>query len=235
MVDLYFLVEYPIFRDLDSDDVECLAGLCEELNYQTGERVFEEGSPGDSMYIVKSGLLEVVRSRGGSHLHINLLNPGEFFGDMALIDGSPRSAGVIVKQDAILVRFSRDDFRRLKKQFPATALRVMDVLLKTLSFRVRRSTSRSLEREKLDPWADMSAVGSAKVRALAHAGDEADLDETMGSNLWAEALKEDLAREKRNREKAAPEADKSAAKRSTKKKSLGKAEKNSKKVPRKNV
>jgi CRP-like cAMP-binding protein len=198
MTDLYFLVEYPIFRDMDSDDVECLGGLCEELNYKKGETVFEEDSPGDAMYIIKSGLLEVVRGRGEQTRHINLLNPGEFFGDMALIDGSPRSAGIVVKEDAVLVRFSREDFRRLKKQFPATGLKVLDVLLKTLSFRVRRSTNRALERERLDPWADMSAVGSAKVKALAVAGQQATMEGMAGSNLWAEAHREDEARARRH-------------------------------------
>jgi CRP-like cAMP-binding protein len=147
MPDLYFLIEFPIFRDFDGNDIDALAILCEEKPYTGGEVVVREGEPADAMYILKSGVLEVCRMVDGERRHINLLSAGEFFGEMALIDGSPRSADVVCKEPAVLIRLSSDSFRSLKREHPVTALKIADVLLKTLSFRVRRSTSRALSSE----------------------------------------------------------------------------------------
>jgi CRP-like cAMP-binding protein len=147
MPDLYFLIEFPIFRDFDGNDIDALAAVCEELAFKAGDSVVKEGEAADAMYIVKSGVLDVQRQVAGQTRHINLLSGGEFFGEMALVDGSPRSADVMVKEDAVLIRLSSEVFRGLKKEKPATALKIADVLLKTLSFRVRRSTARALDSE----------------------------------------------------------------------------------------
>lgn len=149
MPDLYFLIEFPIFREFDGNDIDVLATRCEELTFSAGSSVVKEGEPADAMYIVKSGVLEVCRTVNGEVKNINLLNGGEFFGEMSLIDGGPRSADVVCKEAAVLIRLSSESFRALKIEQPATALKVADVLLKTLSFRVRRSTARALSSESV--------------------------------------------------------------------------------------
>ena len=148
MADLYFVMEYPIFRDFDEVDIQLIGPMCEQIHLNDGELVFAEKQEGDAMYIVAAGVLEISKIVNGEKKHINLLNPGEFFGEMALIDNSPRSADVTVREKSELIRLSRENFNRLKKEYPATALKIADVLLKTLSFRVRRSTTRALENEK---------------------------------------------------------------------------------------
>lgn len=147
MPDLYFLLEFPIFRDFDADDIEALAPLGQLQEFKAGAQVCREGGPGDAMYVVRSGVLEVSRAMDGRSRHINLLSAGEFFGEMSLVDGSPRSADVTVKEDAVLLRLPAESFQALKRSRPATALKLAEVLLKQLSFRVRRSTTRALERE----------------------------------------------------------------------------------------
>jgi CRP-like cAMP-binding protein len=158
--DLYFLVEFPIFREFEGADIDALAPGCEELSFAAGSYVVREGEPADAMYIVKSGVLEVCRNVGGQLKSINLLNAGEFFGEMSLIDGSPRSADVLCKEAAVLIRLGTPSFQSLKKEHPATALKIADVLLKTLSFRVRRSTQRALTSETT-PSAVPAAVPGA--------------------------------------------------------------------------
>lgn len=151
MPDLYFLIEFPIFREFEAGDVDALASACELLSMPKGASVCREGDPGDAMFIVKSGVLDVSRSVGGKAAHINLLSEGEFFGEMALIDGSPRSADVTVLEDAVLVKLPATEFKRLKAQQPASALKVAEVLLKQLSFRIRRTTTRALASEAAQP------------------------------------------------------------------------------------
>jgi CRP-like cAMP-binding protein len=147
MPDLYFLVEFPIFRDFDADDIEALSACCTLETFKAGSTICREGDPGDAMFVLKNGVLEVSRAVEGASRHINLLSAGEFFGEMSLVDGGPRSADVVVKEDAELMRLPADGYRKLKKEHPVTALKVADVMLKQLSFRVRRSTSRALESE----------------------------------------------------------------------------------------
>jgi CRP-like cAMP-binding protein len=147
MPDLYFLIEFPIFREFEAGDVEALASACELISMPKGAAVCREGDPGDAMFVVKSGVLDVSRSLSGKPVHINLLSEGEFFGEMALIDGSPRSADVTVLEDAVLVKLPAPEFRKLKAQHPASALKVAEVLLKQLSFRIRRTTTRALANE----------------------------------------------------------------------------------------
>jgi CRP-like cAMP-binding protein len=171
MPDLYFLVEFPIFRDFDGDDVEALGGACELQELAPGEAVCREGDPGDAMYIVKSGVLEVSRKVAGRDVHINLFSAGEFFGEMALIDGSPRSADVTVREASVLVKLPAEAYRRLKSQSPASALKLADVLLKQLSYRVRRTTTRALASETAGAapaaGSGKAAKGTAKPRPKA--------------------------------------------------------------------
>lgn len=144
--DVYFLVEYPIFRDFDDADLEILADLCEELRASPGETIFKEGDPGNAMYIVRSGVVEVTTGGAkGRKNPINIISAGEFFGEMALIDGSPRSADVAAQEESVLVKLSSDAFLRLKKEYPATGFKIVDVLLKTLSFRLRRSNKKAYQ------------------------------------------------------------------------------------------
>jgi CRP/FNR family cyclic AMP-dependent transcriptional regulator len=147
MPDLYFLIEFPIFREFDGDDVDALGNICENLSLPAGAAVVKEGDPGDALYIVQSGVLEVSRTIQGQLHHINLLSAGEFFGEMALIDGSKRYADVAVKEAVQLVKLPLDAYVAMKKTAPATALKVAEVLLKTLSFRLRRSNTRALNNE----------------------------------------------------------------------------------------
>lgn len=148
MTDLYFLLEYPIFRDFGDEDLAALSRSVQELRFAAGAAVCHEGEAGDAMYVVKEGVLDIQRLEAGHLHHINMLSAGEFFGEMALIDGSPRSADVLVKEDALLIKLPVEAYLGLKKEAPATALKVADVLLKTLSHRVRRSTKRALENER---------------------------------------------------------------------------------------
>ena len=162
MADLYFLIEFPIFRDFDGDDIDALAKACEVMELPTGAQVVKEGDPGDALFIVQTGVLEVSRQIEGKTLHINLLSAGEFFGEMALIDGTPRSADITVKEAVQLVRLPVSAYGQLKKEAPATALKVADVLLKTLSFRLRRSVTRALTSEAAPA---LQAVSPKKKRA----------------------------------------------------------------------
>jgi uncharacterized protein YbbK (DUF523 family)/CRP-like cAMP-binding protein len=143
MADLYFLPEYPIYRDFDADDIEILAKICGEKKYTNGQAVFRENEAGDGMYIIKKGVVKIFKENKARKKFIASLTEGEFFGELALIDGSPRSATVEASGDVELVKLSTESFARLKSEYARTGFKVTDVLLKFLSYRIRRTTKKA--------------------------------------------------------------------------------------------
>ena len=95
--------------------------------YQKSDVIFEENSRGDEMYIMRSGKVKLVLggTRGGAEVGI-LEQPGEFFGEMALIDESPRSATAIAEEDNTeLEVLDRENFLRMIREYPEFALDIM--------------------------------------------------------------------------------------------------------------
>jgi CRP/FNR family cyclic AMP-dependent transcriptional regulator len=95
---------------------------------ESGEVVFEKGEPGDRMFLIKEGQVEV---RSGNHVTYTL-QPGEIFGEMALISNEPRSATVVAKTRCELLPVDEERFLFLVQQTPYFSLHVMSVLAKRL-------------------------------------------------------------------------------------------------------
>ena len=97
--------------------------------FQDLEVIFEEGSYGDEMYIVHSGAVHLVKKSPGREIVIATIQPGEFFGEMALVDNAPRSVSAVAGTDQTrLLAMDRDKFLFLVSHQPAFALTVMHVL-----------------------------------------------------------------------------------------------------------
>jgi CRP-like cAMP-binding protein len=98
--------------------------------YKAGQVIFEEGTDGNVMYAIKEGQVDIIHN-GKT---IETLNAGEFFGEMALVDQSPRSANAIAKTDCKIIVVNQHRFLFLVQETPTFALQVMHVM----SERVRR-------------------------------------------------------------------------------------------------
>jgi len=97
--------------------------------FQDLEVIFEEGNYGNEMYIVHSGLVKLVKQSMGREMVIATIQPGEFFGEMALVDNAPRSVSAVAGADQTrLLALDRDKFLFLVSHQPAFALTVMHVL-----------------------------------------------------------------------------------------------------------
>ncbi len=143
MTDVYFLLEYPIYREFEPEDIDILSQICEELKFKKDEVIFKEGTPGDALFIIKNGVVKVYKETKTRKKLITILSAGEFFGEMALIDGSPRSATVVAGEDSEVVKLSSEYFNKLKNDYPKTALKVFGALLKFMSYRIRRTTKKA--------------------------------------------------------------------------------------------
>ncbi len=97
--------------------------------FHESDTIFEEGSYGDEMYIVHSGSVRLVKKSPESELVIATITPGEFFGEMALVDNAPRSVSAIAGLNHTrLLALDRDKFLFLVSHQPAFALTVMHIL-----------------------------------------------------------------------------------------------------------
>jgi len=93
------LQQVPLFGGIREDMLAFLVGLCRSVAVRRGEFFFREGQPGDSMFVLESGAVEVTRRGPGGEIALSRLAAGNSFGEMALIDLGPRSASVRAVED----------------------------------------------------------------------------------------------------------------------------------------
>jgi CRP-like cAMP-binding protein len=131
-----FLATVPLFKSLDSRERDRFAELVREKNYPKGSVILFEDDPGDALFVVRAGRVKVVLlAEDGREVILSLMGVGEYFGELSLIDGQPRSAHVIAMEDSSLLVLHRDDFRRRVESSPGVAW----ALLQELSHRLRRA------------------------------------------------------------------------------------------------
>jgi signal transduction histidine kinase len=134
-----------LFAGLDEANLHRLAATTEQVRIPAGEFLIREGEPGDSMFIVTSGELEVSKRAGTSELPLARVGPGAIQGEMAALEGRPRSASVRAVTDAEVVRIPREGLVALLASGPDAAI----ALLRTVLERLRSTESMLREREKL--------------------------------------------------------------------------------------
>ena len=131
----------PLFRHLPTGKIEELARVLAVQGVPAGDLVFEEGSPGDTMFLLARGTVRIEkRVEAGGFAELALLSPGDVFGEMALIERLPRSARAVAHTDATLFVLGRRDLERWLKSDPMMAVGFFVELLRVLSHRLRRSS-----------------------------------------------------------------------------------------------
>jgi uncharacterized membrane protein len=141
----------PLFQSLEPREVETLAKLLEEISYRGGESVFHENDPGDAMYIVRTGAVRIWTHDEDVHeVTLAVLDPGQFFGELAVLDGSPRSATATAAEDTTLYRLSQKDFHAFMLAHPSVAvemIREIGARLRQTNQLVSRRVTRNVNEE----------------------------------------------------------------------------------------
>ena len=128
-----FLRRVPLFAGLTEPQLEALAAGSARRSYPKGRTIVAEGEPSQSMYILLAGRAKVQRSDSeGKEVILAVLGSGEFFGEMSLIDDSPRSASVITLEPCEFMAVSKDAFKSMLMQSPDVAMNVMRGLVRRL-------------------------------------------------------------------------------------------------------
>src|SRR5213594_5241017 len=120
------LLRVPLIAALTDPDRQALARSATRRRYQRGDLIFQKDDPGQSLFIVASGSVRIyVPSSQGADLTLAVFGPGNFFGDLSLLDGRPRSAGAAALSEASLVSIERSDFMALLLSRPEAATAVL--------------------------------------------------------------------------------------------------------------
>jgi CRP/FNR family transcriptional regulator, cyclic AMP receptor protein len=123
----------PLFESLDNEAATELCDLLESLDCKTGAVLFRAGDEGDAMYLIEEGKVRIcVRAKDGHEVMLTELGRGDFFGEMALLDGKRRSADARVAEHARLAVLSREHFLSFMRSNPNVALEMLTALANRL-------------------------------------------------------------------------------------------------------
>lgn len=151
--DALMLEDVELFEHLNADERATLAEVIDVRRLAAGDTLFKVGEPGESLYVVRAGEVELfIRDTAGQRIPLAIVGTGEVFGELALLDHSPRTATAIAMSDSMLLELDRGDLLLLFRHSPEAALRLLaamgrmtrkaDELLKT---RVSRNVNEEVE------------------------------------------------------------------------------------------
>lgn len=118
------LAQVPIFSGCSKKELQTIARAVRPIEHEAGTVIAQEGEPGAGLFVIDSGSADV--TIGGRK--VNHLEAGEFFGEMALLDGGPRTATVTAKTDISLFVLTEWVYRGLLSEHPSIAIRTLEAM-----------------------------------------------------------------------------------------------------------
>ena len=119
------LSKIALFESLTAEDLDTLTLRLEEVVYEEGDVIFRQGDEGSSLFIIEEGAVEIGYGEGTGRVVLATLFNGQYFGELSLFDGSPRSATATALKHSELIRLDRDDLVDFVNKNPAAALRII--------------------------------------------------------------------------------------------------------------
>jgi CRP/FNR family transcriptional regulator, cyclic AMP receptor protein len=128
----------PLFQELSAKELRTLERVVHIRNYQPEETVFVESEPGAGMYVIRSGQVNIVlKHKSEQPVLLAELGAGDFFGEMALLGDSARSATAVARERSELIGFFHPDLLEIMSSHPGTAAKISFGLARTLADRLR--------------------------------------------------------------------------------------------------
>jgi HEAT repeat protein len=125
-----FLRKVPLFEALPPQELEPIAAVAQEEDFSEGELLAVRGEPGDTLYVIIDGQVQVV---GADERELAVRGPGDFIGEMAVISSKPRAASLLATSDVRVLELHKPAFEAILRERPETALAVMRVLCDLLA------------------------------------------------------------------------------------------------------
>ncbi len=146
MIDPKSLREVDFLSDLNDQELGVLATVLKEKTYATGETVFKEGEQGQSLFIIRKGEVKACKTTPeGDLLTLMLHKDGDIFGEMAFLDGKPRSAAIVAIADTQTYILDKDAFDTLIDNNPRLIYKILRNIVFHIHTIVRGMNSRYLE------------------------------------------------------------------------------------------
>ncbi len=123
-----FLAHVPIFSNCTADEIAAIAAVAQASFFQPGQIIVTQGTPGQAFYLVIAGRVEILRD-GHS---LGAFGPGDFFGEMSLLDQAPRSATIRALEQTECLMLSSWDFKAQLERYPTIAVKLLEVLSRRL-------------------------------------------------------------------------------------------------------
>jgi signal transduction histidine kinase len=153
IMNLQDLRKSPLFQGLSDEELQKLMNMAEPVSLRAGEVLIKQGEPGDSAYVVMKGEFEVQKQTGQSLIKIDVRNPGDVVGEMALLSRAPRNATLIAKTDGEVLRIPQEAFDQLLQSSTTAAMAVLHWVMSRLT----QNESLLHQQEKMAALGTMSA------------------------------------------------------------------------------
>ena len=179
---LSVLRQHPIFRELEPDALDQLCRYAKPTSLKRGATIFSKGDPGSSLYAVISGTVKIsVSSPDGRNAILNLIGPGEIFGEVAVLDGGERTADANASTNCEILVIDRREFLPFVKQQPVLAMKFIEllcdrlrwtsdqveqVILQDLPRRLASALLGLTEKRKLDPSSRTIAITQQEISEM---------------------------------------------------------------------
>jgi len=155
MDDRELLRQVPVFADLSDPDIESLSRLCTRRRYPKDTVVFFENEEGDFFFMIVEGRIKVtILGDDGREIILSVLGPGDFFGEMALLDNEPRSATAIAAEETELLCLHRNDLQTVLTDNKA----ILTSFIKVLTSRLRKANHQISTLALLDVYGRVARV-----------------------------------------------------------------------------
>jgi CRP/FNR family cyclic AMP-dependent transcriptional regulator len=139
MIDQSFLSNIPLFRDLDANEAEEIQHMLEQKTFAPKHRILEEGKVGEGLFLIASGKVTVTRAFDQETFVLAELGPGDFFGEMSLMDNYAASATVESAEETTIFLLSRKDFKSLTSSSTQLSSKLWESLARNLSAKIRKT------------------------------------------------------------------------------------------------
>ncbi len=181
------LGQVPIFAGLDKQVLQQLVARCRRRKFNGKEALFHEGDPGHTLYIILSGRVNIEKTTAsGEIVHIAQRGPGDHFGEMALLDESPRSADAMTQGRCELLMLDRNEFLSCLEKQPVIALKI----IASLVARLREAADQRTESMSLDVTGRLSGLLLQELEADDGVGGSGDGGFRLGGRLTQQEMAE---------------------------------------------
>ena len=137
--DLQFsLQSIPLFESLGKRDLSLILNIIHSRSYLTGEYIFYQGDPGIGLYVIREGKVRIIRAdEDDNEIELAIFSKGDFFGELAMVDGEKRSASAVAKTDVRAAVIFKPDLDEFIEKYPKKGINILFGISKIIATRLR--------------------------------------------------------------------------------------------------